>query len=200
MAEANNSIPVPDLIPIPLKSVTFMNAASSAMTAATPIRPTTILLGLISLNFLTACDITNNAVENNINPVEVLIIPLPAPEINFAAPANTNIEPAIPTRPVANSCQLSPDIFLTAKDKINMADPNAINAVDIPAILKSPLLTFIFIRNAIAPANSKNSTVIPDNALFKSLAFIPDSNASDVANIPIADATFISVLAFRFCW
>ena len=163
----------------PPKSASFMNAANSTRVAAIPIKPTNMLLGLISANFLTALAMTFNAAATSIKLAPAFINGTLTPSNNFAAPTRTSIEPATPANPVINSVGFIEDKTLTAADNTKIAAANPTKAAAVvtssplpkkppsklpikPPLPAPPDVTLD--RAQKAPTNSVNSTVIPLNA------------------------------------
>ena len=182
-----------------------MNAASSNRVVAIPIRPTSILLGFISPNFLTALAITFNAAAISIILAPACINGTLTPSNSFAAPTRTSIEPATPANPVIISPGFNLDNDLTAADNTSIAAANPTKAAAV--VTSSPLpknppskspilpdedlpLDITACNTANAPISSTNNAVKPLKAVFNPPSSIDANVDNDNANNVIAPATF----------
>ena len=195
---ANIPAPLPKLNLAPF--IIFINAAISSIATPAAVNPLVNCSTFKSPNFSTASAITINAAANITKAPAVFRMFLDEVSISFVAVHNINIEPAIPANPFAISPHCNPERFLTAADITNNAADIASIAPAIPVILPNaaPLVTAI--RPYIAATISANSIVTPTKPFDSSSVSRFDNTNKAAANIPIADAIFSNVPAFKLFW
>ena len=190
--------PVADVIPSLSNLHTRINIANSANNTPSVTKPEPITSGSIEPSFSNASAITIIAAPNITRPVAVDASLLEFLPNNFADATASPITTVNPKIPVSNCFGSSFPNFSIAAANINIDVENDKKNAEI--LIPPPPITSNLSIITKAATNSTMAAVIPANPIASLSPSMDEISNNAPANMAIAPAIFIKVLAFKSFW